>query len=62
MRQIRKYRQYLERVIDQLENYDPFGDLFTMDEYEEDDDDWLNEEEEEDDDFIGEGSRRKWTN
>lgn len=62
MRQIRKYRQYLEHVIDQLENYDPFGDFFTMDEYEEDDDDWLNEEEEEDDDFIGEGSRKKWTN
>ena len=61
MRQIRKYRQYLEHVIDQLENYDPFGDFFTMDEYEEDDD-WLNEEEEEDDDFIGEGSRKKWTN
>lgn len=64
MRQIRKYRQYLEHVIDQLENYDPFGDLFTMDEYEEDEEeDWLNEEEGEDDnDFIGEGGHKKWTN
>ena len=62
MRQIRKYRQYLEHVIDQLENYDPFGDLFTMDEYEEEEDDWLDEEEdEEDDDFIGEGGHKKWT-
>ena len=55
MHQIRKYRQYLEHMIEQLENYDPFGELFTVDEYE-------YEEEEEDEDFLGEGGRKKWTN
>lgn len=55
MHQIRKYRQYLEHMIEQLENYDPFGELFTVDEYE-------YEEEEEDEDFLGEGGRKKWRN
>ena len=45
----------MKGMIEQLENYDPFGELFTVDEYE-------YEEEEEDEDFLGEGGRKKWTN
>ncbi len=57
LRQIKKYRLYLEKILDQLENDDPFREEVIFPEY--DDTDW--DEDEAFDIFDGRESS-KWTN
>lgn len=64
-RPINKYREFLEQIISQLENYDPFAAPVELPEYEEDDweDDGSGENGEDDDISGGEsyGGTGQWT-
>ena len=63
-RPIRKYRNYLEQFIQQLESYDPFGEYFEPEAYEESDwdDDAFGEDEEDSEDTDQEEEEHVWTN
>lgn len=64
-RPIKNYRQYLEQVIEQMEEYDPFQQEMSFPEYDEDEwdeDDWDEDEWEEDDTDDLEEDGKKWTN
>lgn len=62
-RPIRKYRQYLEQFVRQIESYDPFGELPEIEAYSEEDwDDWLEEDEDEEEKNVIESGGKKWTN
>ena len=64
-RQIRHYRTFLEEILEQIENYDPFETAMRFPEYEEtDEDEWEEDSEEteeniEEDDIFGGNGR--WT-
>lgn len=64
-RQIRHYRAFLEEILEQIENYDPFETAMRFPEYEEtDEDEWEEDSEEteenmEEDDMFGGNGR--WT-
>lgn len=53
-RPIRKYRQYLEHFIEQMETFDPFGSIMEWEDYEEDD--WQEEDEDETENDNGKGT------
>lgn len=63
-RPIRKYRNYLEQFIQQLESYDPFGEYFEPEAYEESDwdDDAFWKDKEDSEDADQEEEEHVWTN
>ena len=56
-RAIRNYRSFLESVIDQVENYDPFESYVDFPEYQEEEESWLDDDFEDDEEDGG----VKWT-
>ncbi len=60
-RSIQKYREFLEQIIGQLENYDPFAPPFSFQEFKEDE--WEEDEDMDEDGFDGNlnGGTGGWT-
>lgn len=61
-REIKKYRKFLEQVLEQMESYDPFEIRMEFEEYEGEEDEWDGWEDEEDAwDEEDEGEDGRWT-
>lgn len=61
-RAIKKYRKFLEQVLEQMESYDPFEIRMEFEEYEGEEDEWDGWEDEEDAwDEEDEGEDGRWT-